>query len=135
MLIALAVLSWRSPCRAATAYEDRPPLERAGYTAAAVVANVVPFASAAVAPSCLPGYVVCKLSFAGGSVLAAGWQLFLSGGSDLDQTRAILSRGFGGDWIVTGRHVAGAAQVDPLPDPPPPAHRADGSAKMAPPPL
>jgi hypothetical protein len=134
-VIGLTLLCWRTPCRAAGGYDDRPPLQRAGYTAAAVVVNVVPFASAVVAPTCLPGYILCKLSFAGGSVIAAGWQLVLSGGSDVDQTRAILARGFGGDWIVTPRQVAGEAQVEPLPEPPPPAHRTDGSGKMPPPPL
>ena len=55
------------------------------------------------------------------SVLAAVDQLAFSGGANLDQTRAILHRGFAGDWVITPRHVAREATPEPLPEPPPPA--------------
>jgi hypothetical protein len=101
------------------AYEDRPAWQRAGYTVLAGIENIVPIASAFAAPRCLPGYIVCKLSFAGISIVAAGEQLLFSGGSDLGQTRAILHRGFGGDWILTGRHAAGDETPEVTPDPAP----------------
>src|SRR5262245_49507311 len=72
---------------------------RAAYTAVAVVANVVPGVSALYAPRCLPGYVLCKVLFAGASLVAATEQLVFSGGADRDQTRAILHHGFAGDWV------------------------------------
>jgi len=106
--------------RAATPWEEKSGLARAGYTAAAVLANILPGVSALVAPACLPGYLVCKATFAIGSVFAAGEQLFMSGGADPEQTRAILYRGWEGDWYVTGRDVAGDTQADPFPKPPPP---------------
>jgi len=101
-------------------WEERSTAERVWYTAGAVVANLTPL-SALYAPRCLPGYILCKLSFAGVSVLAVADQLAFSGGGDLAQTRAILYRGFAGDWVLTPRHVAGEAKPEPLPDPPPPA--------------
>ena len=116
----LAATVVATPVRAGT-YEGRSPLARAGYTTVAMIANVVPVVSAIFAPKCLPGYVVCKLTFAGMSLIAAADQLAVSGGSDMPQTRAILHRGFAGDWFLTGRHVAGETQPQPLPDPPPPA--------------
>jgi hypothetical protein len=103
----------------AVPYEERSAAQRAGYTALAAIMNVVPVAPAPVAPRCLPGYILCKAFFAGFSVVAAGEQLVLSGGSDLPQTRAILHRGFAGDWLITGRHVAGDAEPDLLPEPAP----------------
>src|SRR5690242_16940082 len=92
------------------------PARRALYEAIAVVANVTPFVSVIYAPRCLPGYIVCKATFAGISVLAAADQLALSGGGDLSQTRAILYRGFAGDWYLTGRHIAGEVEPRPLPE-------------------
>jgi hypothetical protein len=65
--------------------------------------------------------VLCKALFAGASVVLAGGQIVLSGGGDLAQTRAILYRGFAGDWFLTWRHTAGEREPRPLPDPPPPA--------------
>ena len=113
--------------------EDRSIAKRLWYTAGAVVANVTPL-SALYAPRCLPGYILCKLSFAGISVLAAADQLAFSGGADLAQTRAILHRGFAGDWVLTPQHVAGEANPEPLPEPPPPA--ADGEhGGFEPPPI
>lgn len=105
--------------RAQAAYEDRPAWQRAGYSVLAGIENIVPIASAFAAPRCLPGYILCKVSFAAFSLVAAGEQIVLSGGSDMDQTRAILHRGFAGDWILTGRHAAGDATPDVLPDPGP----------------
>jgi hypothetical protein len=107
------------PAAAAVPWEQSSAARRAWYTIGAVVANVTPL-SALYAPRCLPGYLLCKLSFAGISVLAAADQLAFSGGADLDQTRAILHRGFAGDWIMTPRHIAREATPEPLPDPPPP---------------
>ncbi len=72
--------------------------------------------------------------FAGMSVIAAVDQLALSGGGDMNQTRAILYRGFRGDWFITPRHVAGESEVQPLPDPPPPP-AGSGEGKWEPPPL
>ena len=109
------------PCVAAGGpYEQASPARRVLYTGVAVVANVVPGVSALYAPRCLPGYILCKVTFAGLSLVAAVDQLALSGGMDRAQTRAILHRGFAGDWILTGRHIAGEAEAHPLPDPPPP---------------
>ena len=105
----------------ATSYEDRPPAERAFYTGVAMVANVTPVVSAIYVPLCLPGYVLCKLLFAGMSVVAAADQFVLSGGFDRGQTRALLYRGFAGDWYLTGRHTAGDVEAEPLPNPPPSA--------------
>lgn len=104
----------------AAGYEDRSAGMRALYTAAAVIANVVPIASAFVAPRCLPGYILCKLSFAGLSVIAAGESLAISGGADKEQPKALLYRGFSGDWFLTGRHVAGDATPEVYPEAPPP---------------
>jgi hypothetical protein len=118
---------------AAGNYEEASTGRRALYTAAAVAANVVPVISALYAPRCLPGYLVCKLSFAGISLIAAADQLALSGGGDTVQTRAILHRGFRGDWVLTPRHVAGDLEPQVLPDPPPPP--SDGGTGWQPPPL
>jgi hypothetical protein len=106
---------------ASTPWEERSGLSRAGYTAAAVAANILPGVSALASPICLPGYILCKVTFAIGSIFAAGEQLFFSGGGDTEQTRAILHRGWEGDWFVTGRDMAGDTQADPFPKPPPPA--------------
>jgi hypothetical protein len=108
-------------------WDDRSPGQKAGYTALAVVENVVPVASALAAPKCLPGYILCKAFFAFTSVVAAGEQITMSGGSDEKQTNAILHRGFAGDWYLTGANAAGDATADVLPDPGPPANAAPGS--------
>ena len=42
-------------------------------------------------------------------------QLVFSGGANTDQARAILYRGFNGDWVLTGAHVAGDATPTPWP--------------------
>jgi hypothetical protein len=117
LLLAAAALVWTRD--ASAAWEDRPGWQRAGYTVLAGVENVVPIASALAAPRCLPGYVLCKLTFAGFSLVAAGEQIFFSFGSDEAQTRAILHRGFAGDWFLTGAHAAGDDTAEVLPDPGP----------------
>ena len=117
VLVILGVVGLVSSARAD--FEDRSAGERAGYTALAVVENVVPGFSTMASPRCLPGYILCKAWFAGFSLVAATEHVILSGGGDMEQTRAILHRGFAGDWIVTGRHAAGDATPDVLPDPGP----------------
>src|SRR2546426_6621451 len=131
---ALAVCLAGTGAAWATPYDERPLGMRALYTGVAVVANVTPFVSALYAPACLPGYVVCKLTYAGLSLAAAADQLVLSGGGDLAQTRAILHRGFAGDWYLTGRHVAGEVEPQPLPEPPAPAPESGGGGRAPPPP-
>jgi hypothetical protein len=101
----------------AEGYDARPGWEKAAYTTYAAAADVVPVVSATVAPRCLPGYFACKISFAAVGLITAAEQLLASGGSDLAQTRALLHRGFGGDWVLTGPHAAGDRVADPLPDP------------------
>jgi hypothetical protein len=113
-------------------FETRPLAMRILYTGAAVIVNTVPFVSAIVAPKCLPGYVFCKFGFASFATAAAGLQLALSGGADMAQTKAILYRGYAGDWIATGAHVAGDARLEPWPDPPP---STEGGGGFTPPPL
>lgn len=117
----------------ADSYEDKSAGMRALYTVGAVIANVVPIASAFVAPKCLPGYILCKLSFAGLSLLAAGESLAISGGADKEQPKAILHRGFSGDWFLTGRHVAGDATPEVYPEAPPPTETGKGG--FTPPPI
>ena len=118
---------------AAGAWEERSAISRGLYTTAAMVANVTPIVSAMVAKECLPGYLVCKVSFAFVSGIAAVEQLVVSGGADREQTRAILYRGFAGDWFLTGRHVTGDAHPEPWPQPPP--SRGSGHGGFEPPPL
>lgn len=113
--VAFGLCSAGAPVHAAS-WDQRSTAERGVYTAAAVAANVVPGVSALVAPKCLPGYVVCKMVFAALSVVAAAESLVMSGGADAGQPRAILERGFGGDWVLTGRHVAGDHIPEPLPE-------------------
>src|SRR5438132_13262404 len=83
---------------------QRSAAARVWYTAGAVVANVTPL-SALYAPRCLPGYLMCKLSFAAISLLAAADQPAFSAGADLVQTRAIIHRSFADDWILMPRNV------------------------------
>src|SRR4051812_41563602 len=106
---------------AAEPWEQRSVASKTLYKSVAMVANVLPGASSFYAPKCLPGYVFCKAIFAGISVIAAAEHLLLAGDGDLQQTRGILYRGFAGDWFLTGRHITGDRQAQPLPDPPPPS--------------
>jgi len=115
-------------------YDQEPASKRALNTGIAVAANVVPVVSTVYEPKCLPGYVVCKGVYAFMSVVAATAQLVLSGGGDLEQTRAILYRGFRGDWYLTGRHVSGELNAEPLPEAPPPSG-GGGGGRWEPPPL
>src|SRR5262245_51776087 len=134
-LVLSGVLTFTSvgSASAAGSYEDKSAGMRALYTAGAVVANFVPIVSAFVAPKWLPGYILCKLSFAGLSVLAAGESLAISGGADKEQPKAILYRGFSGDWYLTGKHVAGDATPEVYPEAPPPADT--GKDGFTPPPI
>ena len=104
----------------AVPYDERPAWQRAGFTAYAVVANIVPLAPTLVVPKCLPGYVFCKFAYASLSVVGAAESLFMSGDQDVPMAEAILHRGFGGDWFLTGRNMAGDVEPNVLPDPGPP---------------
>ena len=115
--LVIAVLASSQAARAE--FDDRPGWQRAGYTALAGVENVVPIVSAVAAPRCLQGYLLCKATFAGLSVVTAAEHLLFTGGSDMAQTKAVLHRGFAGDWILTPRHAAGDAEPQVLPDPGP----------------
>jgi hypothetical protein len=110
-------------------FDERPGWQRGLLWAYTPIPNVVPIVPAAtVAPKCLPGYIFCKAAFAGMSLLAATAQLVASGGEDPEQTRAIVRRGFGGDWVVTPRHIVGDETADVLPEAGPRANPAPGSA-------
>lgn len=134
--LAAALLLWTATGFGAdrAPYADRPLSTRVAYTEAAVLANLTPL-SAVYAPRCLPGYILCKLGFAGASLLAAADQLAISGGGDRGQTRAILYRGFSGDWLITPRHIAGEATPEPLPDPPASESEGGGHGGFEPPPI
>lgn len=122
----------------AVPYDQQSTARRALYTSIAIAANVLPGLSAIYAPRCLPGYVVCKMVFAGVSLIAAADQFLLSGDADEAQTRAILYRGFAGDWYLTGAHIAGERTPQPLPEPPPPVEEGGGGGEggdWQPPPL
>jgi hypothetical protein len=118
-LVTAAIVVLASSQVARADFDDRPGWQRAGYTALAGVENVVPIVSAVGAPRCLQGYLLCKVMFAGFSVVTAAEQLLSTGGSDMAQTEAIIHRGFAGDWILTPRHAAGDAEPQVLPDPVP----------------
>jgi hypothetical protein len=132
LLITVAV--WAPVGARAASYEDSSTGKKVLYTAKAVAANALPVAGSLVEPKCLPGYFFCKLTFAFGSLLFAGENLAMSGGADIDQSRAILYRGFSGDWWVTPRDIAGDRQPQILPAPPPPSGGSGGSGGFVPPP-
>jgi hypothetical protein len=135
VMLVVGCAMWAPPRARAGSFDDASTGRRMLYTAGAVTANVVPVAGSLVEPKCLPGYFFCKLTFAAGSVLFAGETLVMSGGSDMDQTRAILYRGFSGDWVVTPRDIAGERRPDLLPAPPPPSgEQPGGSGGFVPPP-
>ncbi len=104
--------------RAGVPWEQRSLGMRALLTSVAVAADVMPGLSAIYAKQCLPGYIVCKTVFAIGSLMFATEQFAFSGGNDTGQTKAILYRGFEGDWFLNGRHVNGDTTPQPWPDPP-----------------
>ena len=113
-MILLGAIS--STARAGVPYDDRSIAGKALLNVVAGLANVVPVLPAFWAKPCLPGYVLCKATFAFASVLFAGEQVLFSGAGDMNQANAILSRGFGGDWFLTARHVNGDAQASPWPE-------------------
>jgi hypothetical protein len=119
-----------APARAAD--DEHSALKESLYTGIAVVANVMPGVSALYAPTCLPGYILCKASFALVSLVAAGEQILMSGAQDWTQTEAILHRGFAGDWYLTARHVSGEATPQVHPEPPP--STSPGGGQWEPPP-
>lgn len=57
------------------------------------------------APKCLLPYPICKVMWAGISLVASGEQLVTGG--DVAGAKSALVRGFGGDWVVRPRHVSG----------------------------
>lgn len=115
VLTSLAVLAV-APTRArATTWDDASPMMRVAYTAGAVVTNIVPITSAFIAPTCLQGYILCKLTFAGISLLSAAEQTVMGGSSDPAGTKATLERGFSGDWFITPSHIAGDSAPDVYP--------------------
>ena len=131
LLVAPALLNTTAH---AGSFDDASSGRRALYTAGAVAANVVPGVASVVEPKCLPGYIFCKATFAFGSVLFAGETWVLSGGSDNDQSRAILYRGFAGDWVVTPRNIAGDKTLQVLPTPPAPTEEGKPGSGFVPPP-
>ena len=133
MLVGLAV----GHCTAAHAvpFEELSRARRARYTAEAVAVNALPVVSAFEEPKCLQGYILCKVTFAAFSVVVAAETLVLGGGSDLAQPKAVLYRGFSGDWAVTPRDMAGDSNPNVLPEPPPPAEGEKKSGDFVPPPL
>jgi hypothetical protein len=99
----------------------------AWHSTVAVVTNVVPITSAFVHDRCITGYILCKLSFAGLSLLSATEQVVLGG--DTRGARATLGRGFGGDWVVKPSDVASGRKPDVYPD----AEQADDADPYLPP--
>jgi len=113
---------------------DEPSMGRQALnTAAAVATNVLPGASALVAPTCLQGYILCKVTYAGLSLVAAAESMVMSGGADTEQPATILRRGFSGDWFVTPDHIAKHRAPDPYPELAPAS--AASSSGFTPPPL
>lgn len=114
---AAALLFAASLLAIAPAHAENPGLaRRAWYGIAAAGMNVLPVASAFASQRCLPGYIACKLSFAGMGLIASTAQIIIGG--DIDGARRTARRAIGGDWIVTPRHVAEGASPDPYPAPP-----------------
>ena len=111
---AWAAIVFASATATAAIAEGGSEQVRGWHTAAAVVANVIPVASVFVEERCLPGYIVCKISFWGISVIAAIEQVVVGGNAD--GARATLDRGFGGDWVVTGEHIATGRKPELYPE-------------------
>lgn len=93
--------------------EDDGLGRRVWHGVAATAMNVLPVVSTFASQRCLPGYVACKLTFAAMGLAASGVQVVAGG--DLAGARDTLSRAFGGDWIVTPRHLATGVDPDPYP--------------------
>ncbi|MCW5891822.1 MAG: hypothetical protein KIT14_14940 [bacterium] len=115
------VLAAGVPSASAITWEERAPSARAFYTTAAMLANVMPISSAFVASRCVQGYLLCKFTFASLSVIAAAESIVMSGGSDMSEPKALLERGFSGDWYLTGPDISGDKTADPYPEVAPPA--------------
>ena len=110
---ALAATLSASPVHA-DGYDDAGGGRRFLYGAGAFAANVIPGVSVWASDRCLPGYVVCKLQFAGLGTLGALAQLFWGG--DVDGAQTTLARAYGGDWVVTPRQLATGNGADPYPE-------------------
>lgn len=121
-----------SPASAIT-WEERSAGSRAWYTALAVVANVLPIASAFVEPRCIQGYILCKLTWAGIGVVTGAESAIMSGGSDPDEAATVVKRGYKGDWFLTGSDVAGDTTPDVFPEVAPAPSTDDGG--FEPPPI
>lgn len=110
------MLATQASSASAITWEERTPSERAFYTTAAMLANVMPIGSAFIAPRCIQGYVLCKFTFASISVIAAAESIIMSGGTDMSEPKALLERGFSGDWYLTGPDVSGDKTVEVFPE-------------------
>ena len=110
-MMLIGVIALNQPAQAG---EEPAPGARAWHVLASTGANLLPVASAFASPRCLPGYILCKLSFAGMGVVASGVQVIAGG--DIEGARATLSRAFGGDWVVTPSHIATSSRPDPYPE-------------------
>lgn len=108
-------LALSAPVRA-DSFDDASTGKRALYVTGAILANVVPGVSALASPRCLPGYLICKVSFAAIGLIAGTEQLLL--GLDPKAFGSSIERGFGGDWVVTPHHIARGTKAQPYPDPP-----------------
>jgi len=118
--------------------QPAPNQERSGTahalaTAGAVAANTLPVVPTYVEPRCLLPYPLCKFTFAILGVAGAAESLVMSGGSDMDQPRALVHRGVGGDWFVTPRDMLGETKPDLLPEIAPPGG-GNEPGKFVPPP-
>jgi len=87
---------------------------RIGYGVAAVAMNVVPVVSVFASQRCLPGYIACKLSFAGMGLVASATQLVAGG--DVEGSRRTAARAISGDWVVLPRHLEHGIKADPYPE-------------------
>jgi hypothetical protein len=104
-----------SPASAIT-WEERSAGSRAWYTALAVVANVLPIASAFVEPKCIQGYILCKLTWASIGVITGAESAIMSGGQDPGEAGTQVKRGYEGDWFLTGSDVAGDTTPQVFPE-------------------
>jgi hypothetical protein len=82
----------------------------------ATAMNVLPVVSVRASQRCLPGYILCKLSFAGMGLAASGAQIFFGG--DVAGARRTAGRALGGDWVVMPRHLETGIKPDPYPEAP-----------------
>jgi len=87
---------------------------RLWYGVSATAMNILPIVSVFASQRCLPGYIACKLSFAGMGLVASGTQLVAGG--DIKGARRTAERAFGGDWVVLPKHLANGTKPDPYPE-------------------